>query len=109
MKKEIKDILEVANQHFVEKFANGDFTVLYQGDSNSKVECDGEIFWLWHYYGVDGLISNFDNPIHLNFPEDVRKKVYESIVKSNEEEKIQRDIKIMEDRIEELKKKLEKK
>jgi hypothetical protein len=107
MKKEIAKKFKEVNDHFVAKFATGDFTVLYQSETNSKIECDGEIFWLWHNYGVDGLISNFDNPIHLDMPEDVKKKVYESITKSNEEEKIQRDIKIMEGKIEELKKKLE--
>src|SRR5690554_2025219 len=108
MEKKIEEKFKEVNQHFIEKFATGDFTVLYQSETNTKVECDGEVFWLWHDYGIDGVVSNLDNPIHLNMPIDVKKRVYEAITKSNEEEKIQRDIKNMEDRIEELKKKLEK-
>lgn len=108
MKKEVKKMFDAVNDHFVEKFATGDFTVLYQSETNSKIECDGEVFWLWHNYGVDGLISNFDNPIHLDMPEDVKKRVYEDITKSNEGVKIQRAIEIMEGKLEELKKKLEK-
>jgi hypothetical protein len=85
MKREIQEMLDKVNQYFVKKIKDGDYTILHQSESLSKIECDGEVFWLWHDNGVDGLSSVYDNPIRINFPEDIKKILYETLSAGNQE------------------------